>query len=130
MPNFGNRSKQKLETCDPRLQEIFETVVEKFDCSILEGHRGEERQNLLYEQGQSKLMFPQGKHNTNPSKAVDAAPYPIDWDNRERFVLFAGYVRGVADSMGYQLRWGGDWDNDWDTKAPRFFDAPHFEIVD
>ena len=130
MPNFGNRSKQKLETCDPRLQEIFETVVEKFDCSILEGHRGEERQNLLYEQGQSKLMFPQGKHNTNPSKAVDAAPYPIDWDNRERFVLFAGYVRGVADSMGYQLRWGGDWDNDWDTKETRFFDAPHFEIVD
>ena len=29
---------------------------------------------------------------TNPSRAVDVVPYPIDWDDRERFHLFAGFV--------------------------------------
>ena len=130
MPRFGKRSSEKLQTCDPRLQIVFKKVVEAVDCSVLEGHRGEERQNMLFDMEQSKLQYPQGKHNTNPSKAVDVAPWPIDWNNRERFVLFAGYVIGMAEAMGYKLRWGGDWDGDFDSKETQFFDAPHFEIVD
>jgi peptidoglycan LD-endopeptidase CwlK len=128
MASFGTRSLAQLRTCDVRLQQLFKEVVKRFDCSVLEGHRNEERQNMLYDMEQSKVKFPVGKHNSNPSKAVDVAPYPIDWDNRERFVLFAGFVLGIANEMGIPIRWGGDWDGDWDTKETSFFDAPHFEI--
>ena len=130
MPRFGSRSRQRLDTCDERLQRVFEEVVEVIDCTILEGARGEERQNFLYDSGQSKVRFPNGKHNSSPSLAVDVAPWPIDWENRERFVLFAGYVLGVAKNMGIALRWGGDWNTDWDTQDHTFFDGPHFELVD
>jgi peptidoglycan L-alanyl-D-glutamate endopeptidase CwlK len=130
MPRFGSRSRQRLDTCDERLQKLFERVVEKIDCTILEGERGEERQNFLYDSGQSKLQYPNGKHNSIPSLAVDVAPWPIDWENRERFVLFAGYVLGVANEMDIPLRWGGDWNTDWDTQDHTFFDGPHFELVD
>ena len=33
MPRFGKKSQEKLNTCDPRLVELFERVVEDFDCS-------------------------------------------------------------------------------------------------
>jgi peptidoglycan L-alanyl-D-glutamate endopeptidase CwlK len=127
---FGNRSRENLGTCHPDLRRVMEAVVENFDCSVLEGERGEERQNFLFDSGQSKVQYPDGKHNSTPSMAVDVVPYPIDWENRERFVLFAGYVLGIASQMGIALRWGGDWDSDWDTKETAFFDAPHFELVD
>ncbi len=104
-------------------------VVQYFDCTILEGHRGEERQNFLEESGQSKVRYPDGKHNSTPSNAVDVAPYPIDWEDRERFVLFAGFVLGVARAQGIKLRWGGDWSMDWTTKDNTFFDGPHFELL-
>ena len=52
----------------------------------------------------------------------------IDWDDRERFTLFAGFVLGIAKSMGINLRWGGDWDQDWTVKDNKFDDFPHFEL--
>ena len=36
-------------------------------------------------EGRSKLSWLESKHNCEPSRAVDIAPYPIDWDDRERF---------------------------------------------
>ena len=42
---------------------------------------------------------------------------------------FAGFVKGIAKGMyNIDLRWGGDWDNDWEVKDNRFDDFPHFEI--
>ena len=95
---------------------------------FLEGHRDEERQNKLYEEGKTKVYWPNGRHNAKPSKAADVVPYPIDWDDRERFHLFAGFVIGIAKSMGVTLRWGGDWDQDWTVMDNKFDDFPHFEI--
>ena len=128
MPRFGSRSINRIKTCDQRLQELFYEVVKHFDCTIIEGHRGEERQNKAYNDGKSKVKYPNGKHNQFPSVAVDVAPYPIDWDDRERFTLFAGFVLGIAKSMGINLRWGGDWDQDWTVKDNKFDDFPHFEL--
>ena len=42
MPKFSKKSKSKLETCDSKLQDLFNEVIMHFDCSILCGHRGEE----------------------------------------------------------------------------------------
>jgi peptidoglycan LD-endopeptidase CwlK len=128
MPRFGKRSIGRLQTCDQKLQELFYEVVKHFDCSIIEGHRGEERQNKAYADGKSKVKYPNGKHNQNPSIAVDVAPYPIDWSDRDRFHYFGGFVLGVAKEMGMNIRWGGDWNQDTETKDNKFDDLVHFEI--
>ena len=128
MPKFSKKSLSKLETCDKRLQDLFLRVVKKFDCTILEGHRSKDRQNKLFDEGKSKLKYPKGKHNSLPSKAVDVAPYPIDWNDRERFTYFAGYVLGIAYQMGLKIRWGGDWDMGTQVTDNNFDDLPQFEI--
>ena len=128
MPRFGKRSISRLKTCDQKLQELFYEVVKHFDCSIIEGHRGEERQNKAFADGKSKVKYPNGKHNQNPSIAVDVAPYPIDWSDRDRFHYFGGFVVGVAKEMGMNIRWGGDWNQDTHTKDNKFDDLVHFEI--
>tara|TARA_R100001594_G_scaffold122846_1_gene159099 strand:- start:1615 stop:2007 length:393 start_codon:yes stop_codon:yes gene_type:complete len=130
MPKFGSKSLEKLSTCDKRLQLVFNEVIKTVDCSVLEGHRGKARQNALYFEGKSKVKYPKGRHNANPSRAVDVVPYPIDWDDRERFHLFAGFVIGTASQLGIKLRWGGDWNINWFVDDNKFDDFPHFELID
>ena len=128
MANFGKTSKKRLETCDEKLQSLFNEVVKVFDCSILVGHRGEEDQNKAYKEGNSQVKWPKGKHNKKPSSAVDVAPYPIDWEDRERFSYFAGFVKGVAWRLNIRIRWGGDWDGDTELSDNNFDDLVHFEL--
>ena len=128
MPRFGRTSRSRLVTCDSKLQKVLNEVIKHVDCSVLEGHRGEERQNKLCDEGKSKVRYPKGRHNSNPSNAADVTPYPVDWDDRERQTLFAGFVLGIAKSMDIELRWGGDWDRDFKVVDNRFDDFPHFEI--
>ena len=128
MAKFGKTSKKRLKTCDERLQSLFNEVVKVFDCSILVGHRGEEDQNKAYKEGNSQVKWPKGKHNKKPSSAVDVAPYPIDWEDRERFSYFAGFVKGVAWRLNIPIRWGGDWDGDTELSDNNFDDLVHFEL--
>ena len=128
MPKFGKRSLDRLSSCDKKLQVIFHEVIKTVDCSVLEGHRSKDRQNSLYADGKTKLRYPNGRHNEYPSRAVDVVPFPIDWDDRERFHLFAGVVIGIAKSMGINLRWGGDWNQNWEVDDNKFDDFPHFEL--
>ena len=128
MPYFGKRSRNNLATCDDRLQKVFNEVIKHVDCSVIEGHRSGERQDKLFKEGKTKVKFPNGRHNANPSRAVDVVPYPIDWDDRERFHLFAGFVLGIAKSMGINLRWGGDWNQNFEVDDNNFDDFPHFEL--
>ena len=99
------------------------------DCSILCGHRTKEEQNALPSTN-TQVRYPNSKHNSLPSKAVDATPYPYDEDDRERFSYFAGIVIGVGASMGVAIRWGGDWDKDNELKDNGFDDLMHFELID
>ena len=128
MPKFGKGSLKALSTCDKKLQEVFNEVIKTVDCSVLEGHRHQTRQDALYKEGKTKLKFPHGRHNSLPSRAVDVCPYPIDWSDRERFHLFSGFVLGIAKSMGINLRWGGDWNQNWQVDDNKFDDFPHFEL--
>ena len=128
MPSFGTRSRMQLNSCHSDLQKLFEEVIKHYDCTILEGHRTEDRQNELYSQGKSKVKFPNSKHNSFPSLAVDAVPYPIDWDDTRRFYMFVGIVRGIASQLGINIRCGADWDGDLEVKDQNFHDLPHFEI--
>ena len=128
MPKFGKGSLKALSTCDKKLQEVFNEVIKTVDCSVLEGHRHQTRQDALYKEGKTKVKFPHGRHNSLPSRAVDVCPYPIDWSDRERFHLFSGFVLGIAKSMGINLRWGGDWNQNWFVDDNKFDDFPHFEL--
>ena len=128
MPRFGKTSRARLASCEKELQNLFNEVVRYFDCSVLVGYRGRNEQNTAYESGHSQVEWPNGKHNKNPSVAVDVAPYPIDWDDRERFIYFGGFVKGCAFRMGIPLRWGGDWDNDTKLSDNKFDDLVHYEL--
>ena len=128
MARFGSKSKERLATCDERLQKVFNEVIKHVDCSVLEGHRSERRQEQLFEEGKTKVNYPFGRHNSKPSRAADVVPYPIDWNDRERFHLFAGFVLGLARGMDILLRWGGDWNMNFEVDDNKFDDFPHFEI--
>ena len=128
MPRFGKRSRTNLKTVHPDLQRLFEEVVKHFDCTVICGHRGQEEQDRAYHEGFSKVKFPNGRHNANPSKAVDVCPYPVDWQDLDRFRYFAGFVLGIAKMMKIKIRWGGDWDSDGDVKDNGFDDLVHVEI--
>lgn len=136
MPTFSKTSAARLATCHTDLQRVFGEVIKYFDCTIIEGHRGQAAQDAAFAAGKSKLKFPEGKHNKTPSLAVDAAPVLyangkgiIDWQDRERLSFFAGRVLGIADGMGVKLRWGGDWDQDTELKDNSFDDLVHFELA-
>ena len=128
MPYFGKTSKKRLSTCVDRLQKVFNEVIKYVDCSVLCGHRGKDDQNKAYKEGKSKAEYPNGRHNRQPSLAVDVSPYPIDWKDLERQTLFAGFVLGIAKQMGIDLIWGNDWDGDFETKDTGLKDYPHFEL--
>jgi peptidoglycan L-alanyl-D-glutamate endopeptidase CwlK len=128
MPEFSRRSWDRLRTCDDRLQRLFAEVVKHFDCSILCGHRTKEDQETAYSLGASKVVWPNSKHNSLPSVAVDVAPYPIDWKDIRRFYFFGGFVLGIASQMGIAIRWGGDWNRNTLVNDQTLNDLPHFEI--
>lgn len=129
MPKFSGQSLKRLKTCDEQLQRLFLTVGKEYDCTILEGHRGRRKQNGAFNRGTSKVRWPNGRHNSIPSKGIDVAPYPIDWKNEKRFYHFAGYVQGKASEMGIKIRFGGDWDKDFDLDDQDFNDLVHFELT-
>lgn len=138
MPYFSSRSKYQLSTCDHYLQTIFNEVIKIRDCTILEGYRNGEDQNLYYAQGKSQLRFPHSKHNSNPSRAVDVAPYFAEREPEKRIsfvvkdvIAFAHFTMGIAYSMNllHRIRWGGDWNKNWLSSDESFRDYLHWEMI-
>ena len=124
MPRFGRKSKERLKGVDAKLVNVANELIKLMDVTVIEGLRSQERQNELVAQGKSKTKF--GKHVAG--KALDLAPYPIDWEDRERFHYMGGLVRGIGHSLGVSVRWGGDWDSDGEIKDNSFDDLVHIEI--
>ena len=100
---WSANSKKHLDTLHSDLQVLCNYALKYWDCSVLDGPRGKARQNEAYKAGDSKLKFPDGKHNLSPSEAVDITTYdpglptydPTGARNRE----FAFYLQGVADML-------------------------------
>lgn len=127
---FGTRSKKNLSECHSLIQDLCNEVIKIYDFAVIEGHRPQEEQDKAFHQKKSKLQWPNSKHNRTPSIAFDALPAPYDWDDKEAMYYFAGIVKGVAHSMGIEIRWGGDWDSDNDLKDQSFMDLVHFELME
>lgn len=146
MPIFSDSSKKKLRTLHPDLQKVLVEAILYTDFTILEGHRGKEKQNEAVKNGTSTLTFPNSKHNREPSEAVDIVPYPIKWpddflkkafdeslpleDRKSNAFLYAlylgrfyelkGVVCYIAHKHGIEIEWGGNWS--------KLRDFPHFQL--
>jgi peptidoglycan LD-endopeptidase CwlK len=152
MPAYGKRSRERLETCDPKLQALMNEVIKHKDVTILHGFRGEAAQNALFKSGHSKLKWPLSKHNAMVSgagglmvpnaRAVDFAPWvegkgPIMGDGKifprvmewHEFYHTIGMIRGIASQMGIAVRSGADWDGDTWLHNNNFNDLFHVELV-
>lgn len=137
MPKFSQDSFSKLSACHSDLQVLFYEVIKTCDCTILEGYRNQVDQEKAFESGHSRLHWPDGKHNKQPSMAVDVAIDPIDFYDHTRCDWFAGYVMGIAQKlkddgkMTHGIRWGGSWNGLGSMNTDTMLnDLMHFELID
>ncbi len=136
MRKWGTRSLEVYNELDPRLQHYLDRVLaEVADVSLTCGHRPQAEQNAAYYAipQRSKVMWPNGRHNSLPSLAVDFRPWPMP-NRPEKLWASLAYVAGriiqMAAEDGVVIRWGGDWDGDGDLTDQNWDDLFHLEIVD
>ena len=106
-------------------------VLQLKDHSIICGHRSQPDQDEAFDLGNSKKQWPDGKHNTLPSIAMDVQVYPRpekDQDLREEQIYLLGIYKGVAKEQGLPVRVGMDWDNDGEIADNGFDDSFHVEL--
>lgn len=127
MYSFSTRSNDNLVTCDYRIQAVLYKAIEIVDFSVICGRRDKTNQNKAFEEGTSKVTWPDSAHNviipSNLSKAVDVIPYPFkhsDWRRKWKFAYLAGIIIAVGFTMGIKLKWGGLFKG--------FFDGPHIQL--
>lgn len=141
MFTLSDASKQKLATADPRLQRVLETVVARYGIpvTVLFGHRSKADQDAAVKSGKSELPWPKSKHNRLPAEAIDVAPmrwdaatrkWVIDWNDHGTFGVLAGLMLATARELGVALKWGADWDGDFDLREHSLRDGPHFELIE
>ena len=125
MYKWSKKSSDLLATCDKRLQDLANAMLErsKFDLTIIEGYRTKDEQERAFQEGKSKAHYGQSKHNTFPSKAIDIAPYPISWDKNDiRWWKMIALAYEVARIKNIKIRSG--------VFFTGLEDYPHIEIID
>lgn len=139
MPELSEFSLNNLKTCRPEIVETITFVAMEYDIRVLEGRRSWARQAERLAQGKSTKAPGESKHNPPKlpdgtedqnwlSDAVDVAPYPIDWKDARRFIYMAGLIIGIGRALGYDFRWGGNWNEDQIfIDDQNFDDLPHIE---
>ena len=133
--SFGVQSSINLEQCCFDLQYVMNNAIamDLMDFSITEGYRGKARQNRFFDIGKSRVKWPDGKHNSIPSKAVDAVPYINNKSsyNKLHCCVLAGIILATAKKLGIEIRWGGNWDQDGEPVTDQGFqDLVHYEVLD
>jgi peptidoglycan L-alanyl-D-glutamate endopeptidase CwlK len=128
MYKFSQRSLDNLKNVDERLVKICNELIKRVDFTVIEGHRSLERQKELFDKGFSKIdgISKKGKHNYNPSLAIDIIPYkkghnPFDGtkESEKMFNDLAIEFKKAAKELNINIAWGGDWN---------FRDLPHFQL--
>ena len=132
MNSWSRRSKAEYDTLRADLQWLMDRILlEVADISLIKGHRNKADQNKAYDEGHSQLRWPNGKHNSYPSNAVDFQPYPMP-ERKEKLWASLAYIAGraieIGKRRGMKVRWGGDWDGDGDLTDQNFDDLFHLEV--
>ncbi len=124
---MNQRSHDKLNTCHPDISRLALEVDNEFPIQCICGKRNELDQNKAYENGMSKLKYPNSKHNKEPlSWAGDFVPDPdrnpktIDWDDIKSFKEMCKVFEKVAKRLKIKIRLGRDF---------KFKDFPHIELA-
>ena len=145
MATLGKQSLEKLSTAHPKLQLVLKEAIKSYDFMVLYGTRTVDEQFELYKKGRQQQTdgswkkvgstvteldgkIKKSKHNYSPSLAIDIAPYPIDWNNIQRFKDMAKVVLQCAKNLNIKITWGADWDMDGNIEEHKFKDFPHFEL--
>ena len=115
---LGTRSLQNLSGVHPDLVAVVKRAIEitEQDFTVIEGIRSINRQRELFKKGASTTM--NSRHITG--HAVDMVPWPVDWNDLERFEIMSEAMKAAAEELEVPIVWGGDWKS--------FYDAPHFEL--
>ena len=115
---LGLRSKQNLSGVNRDLVSVVELAIKltSQDFMVIEGVRNINRQRELVATGKSKTM--NSRHLTG--HAVDLCPYPVDWEDADKFIAISVAMKEAAKELDVSIEWGGDWKNGWDK--------PHFEL--
>jgi len=115
---LGTRSMQNLSGVHPDLVSVVKRAIQitEQDFTVIEGIRNLNRQRELFKAGKSKTL--NSRHLTG--HAVDMVPWPVDWNDLDRFEVVAEAMKEAAEELNVELDWGGDWKS--------FYDGPHFEL--
>ena len=141
---LSERSLNSLKGVNPNLVKVVERAIEltEQDFLVLEGVRSKEQCYINYGKGRTasqcsakgvptKYAQPSlskvtwlnnplaSKHVTG--NAVDLVPYPIDWEDINKFKKINEAMQAAAKELGVKLSYGGDW-----TKKK---DYPHWELA-
>mgnify|MGYP000035119156 CR=1 FL=1 len=121
MRKFSARSKRNMKGLHPDLIAVLTAALHRtpLDFVVTEGLRTEARQRELVASGASKTM--NSRHLTG--HAFDIALIMdqggITWQF-EAYRNAASVFKDVAQELGIDLEWGGDWRS--------FKDGPHFQL--
>ncbi|KKC24445.1 M15 family metallopeptidase [Sphingomonas sp. SRS2] len=155
---LGKTSQSRMDGLDPDMRKVVleaaATAPPELDFMVLEGVRTPEQMMINYGKGRTAIQceakgvparYAQPRaakvtwlsdpfnspHKARPTggRAVDLAPYPIDWNNHARFTALAKHVLATAKRLGIRVRWGKDWDEDGKYEEKGETDGPHFELV-
>lgn len=155
---YGDKSKKVFNTLHSDLQIILDWGIKMciVDYSLNEGHRTLEKQFEYFKKGRKLIngewvvVSPKqkitnadgvkikGKHNYNPSLAVDFSVYvpdkpQLEWDAVHLTYVAASLIM-IAEFLfkegiiQHKLRWGGNWDMDGDLSDNKLCDRPHLEL--
>lgn len=115
---LGDRSHKNLDGVHSDLVSVVELAIKLTtqDFMVIEGLRTIERQKQLLAEGKSKTM--NSRHLTG--HAVDLCPYPVDWNDTNKFKAIADAMKSAAHKLDIPIEWGGDWKGGWDK--------PHFQL--
>ena len=127
MPQFTAKSLERLKTCDHQIQLVFNEVIKERACIVICGARTLEEQQAAFKGGFSKLdgVNKKSKHQVSKdqplSRAIDALPAPLNWNDAKGHTDFANFVLKKAAELNVNLVWGGNWKT--------FKDRPHYELA-
>lgn len=156
---LGQRSLSRLDGVHPDLVRVVHTAAAmaraEEDFSVLEGVRTVQQMYINYGKGRTAaqckakgvpaeyaqpgvakvtwlanpLLSNHRRRADGFGRAVDLAPFPIDWNDHGRFDRLANLMFRAASIEGVAIRWGADWDRDGRARERGESDSPHFELV-
>lgn len=134
--SLSKSSHERLETCNFMIQDAVEYALDFIDIGVMCGHRTQEEQAKLMEQGLTQTL--KSLHLCMPSNAVDllvyvkGVGYITEKSDPKKYRQYYGKLAGILETYchhhGLNFRWGGDWDKDNSFNDQTFDDLGHFEI--